>query len=434
MIASVISSQKLSKRYAIGTREPYVALRDVLANTFSMPTRLLRSGKNGAAAQPDHIWALRDVSFEIHEGEAVGIIGRNGAGKTTLLKILSRITRPTSGSAELRGRVGSLLEVGTGFHPELTGRENVFLSGGILGMKKREIAGKFDEIVAFAEVADFIDTPLKRYSTGMQMRLAFAVAAHLDPEILLVDEVLAVGDLRFQKKCMGKMGDIARAGRTLLFVSHNMRAVTDLCPRCLWIQHGHLIGDGTSTQVVTHYLNAEKSGDFDGTITENMHKNASGDVYFRRASLLDAEGREARNFFFGQPLRVALEYEVCRPVEAMRLAVAIEKMDGTIVCVLHNTDDSEQKLIDAVPGTYKATLDVDLPLMPGAYSIHLTAKPAPGYWGAGKSWDWVERVFDFFVEEFSQQGQGILPCGGAVRPNSKWRIQQMEMCEVERSY
>jgi len=228
----VIQAVGLGKRYAIGERARYLALRDVLGNAMKASMRLFGSNqRNGGSRSREQMWALRDVSFEIEQGEIVGLIGRNGAGKTTLLKILSRVTRPTVGFAEVHGRMGSLLEVGTGFHPELTGRENVFLSGAILGMGKHEILRKFDKIVAFAEVEQFIDTPLKHFSTGMQMRLAFAVAAQLEPEILLVDEVLAVGDLEFQKKCLGKMSEVSKGGRTIVFVSHQMGQIRRLCER-----------------------------------------------------------------------------------------------------------------------------------------------------------------------------------------------------------
>src|ERR1700691_5373052 len=241
MSNAVIHVDNLGKRYRIGEREPYLALRDVLTRAITAPARIFGPRKSAASSNGNgndngngdhsHIWALKDVSFDIRKGEVVGIIGRNGAGKSTLLKILARVTKPTRGYADIRGRMGTLLEVGTGFHPELSGRENVFLSGAILGMNKDEIRRKFDEIVDFAEVEKFIDTPLKHYSTGMQMRLAFAVAAHLEPEILLVDEVLAVGDAAFQKKCIGKMDSVTRTGRTIVFVSHNMAAVQSLCPR-----------------------------------------------------------------------------------------------------------------------------------------------------------------------------------------------------------
>jgi len=250
----VIRVKNLSKRYRIGQLvEPYKTLRDVIANAAAAPFRRLRQSSIKGNPDSKYIWALKDVSFEVKRGEVVGIIGRNGAGKTTLLKILSRITTPTEGYAEIHGRVGSLLEVGTGFHPELTGRENVYLSGAILGMKKREIDEKFDEIVKFAEVEKFIDTPLKYYSSGMQVRLAFAVAAHLEPEILLVDEVLAVGDAAFQKKCLGKMGDVAKEGRTVLFVSHNMGAVLNLCEWALWLNDGRVTFSGGTNNTVEKY-------------------------------------------------------------------------------------------------------------------------------------------------------------------------------------
>src|SRR6202035_2962430 len=238
-----IHVESLGKRYRIGRRARYLTLRDLFANALRSPARWFRSDSASASkGGPRYIWALRNVSFDLQEGEVLGLIGRNGSGKTTLLKILSRVTQPTEGSAEIRGRVGSLLEVGTGFHQELTGRENTYLNGAILGMGKKEIERKFDDIVAFAEVADFIDTPLKHYSTGMQMRLAFAVAAHFEPQILLVDEVLAVGDLAFQKKCLGKMGEVASGGRTIVFVSHQMSQIPRLCER------GFLLFGGTNLQ------------------------------------------------------------------------------------------------------------------------------------------------------------------------------------------
>src|SRR6266567_4267272 len=268
MTNTIIRAENLGKRYAIGDRERYLALRDVLTRALKAPARVFRARQplngNGRNGHQGHIWALKDVSFEVREGEVVGIIGRNGAGKTTLLKILARVTKPTRGFADVRGRMGSLLEVGTGFHPELTGRENVFLSGAILGMGRNEMAQKFDEIVAFAEVEDFIDTPLKRYSTGMQMRLAFAVAAHLEPEILLVDEVLAVGDINFQKKCLGKMGDVAQGGRTILFVSHQMNQIRRLCQRALWVGSGQIQKEGSTAEVVGAYETAMTSGQLDG--------------------------------------------------------------------------------------------------------------------------------------------------------------------------
>ncbi len=270
-----IKCEHLSKLYRIGEQERYKALRDVIADTAAAPFRRLRQtiSRNGrnengdgseirnpqSAIRDSYIWALDDVSFEVKRGEVVGIIGRNGAGKSTLLKILSRITKPTKGHAEIHGRVGSLLEVGTGFHPELTGRENIYLNGAILGMRKAEIERKFDEIVAFAEVEKFIDTPVKRYSSGMHVRLAFAVAAHMETEILLVDEVLAVGDAQFQKKCLGKIGDVARHGRTVLFVSHDMSAIQLLCSRAIRLSSGRIVGQGPAKEQVEDYIKVAKN-------------------------------------------------------------------------------------------------------------------------------------------------------------------------------
>jgi lipopolysaccharide transport system ATP-binding protein len=255
-----IRVEGLGKRYRIGRPQRYLALRDRLAGILRAPARVLSRGTNGTSHGHKEIWALRDVCLEVQPGEVVGLIGRNGAGKTTLLKILSRVTQPSAGWAEICGSVGSLLEVGTGFHPELTGRENIYLNGAILGMGQQEIRRKFDEIVAFAEVAEFLDTPLKHYSSGMQTRLAFAVAAHFEPQILMVDEVLAVGDLAFQKKCLGKMDEVARAGRTILFVSHQMNQIRRLCARVAWIDAGHLRMDGATSDVVSAYESSMSRG------------------------------------------------------------------------------------------------------------------------------------------------------------------------------
>ncbi|MEH1788134.1 MAG: ABC transporter ATP-binding protein [Nostoc sp.] len=256
MSDTVIQVENLGKKYIIGhqQQERYTALRDVIANKVKSLSTFIQNPKSKIQNYHEEFWALKDVSFEIKQGDRVGIIGRNGAGKSTLLKILSRITEPTQGSIKIKGRVASLLEVGTGFHPELTGRENIYLNGAILGMSKAEIQRKFDEIVAFAEVEKFLDTPVKRYSSGMYVRLAFAVAAHLEPEILIVDEVLAVGDAAFQKKCLGKMEDAGKEGRTVLFVSHNMSAIQALCKRSLVLSLGHLVVDANSSKAVKIYL------------------------------------------------------------------------------------------------------------------------------------------------------------------------------------
>ncbi len=267
-----IRAEALGKRYRITRRQRYLALRDLLGEVLLAPLRLLKRGSTSVSHEQREIWALFDVAFEVKPGEVVGVIGRNGAGKTTLLKLLSRVTEPSAGWAEICGSVGSLLEVGTGFHPELTGRENIYLNGAILGMSRREIGRKFDEIVTFAEVAEFLETPLKHYSSGMQTRLAFAVAAHFEPEILLVDEVLAVGDLSFQRKCLGKMDDVARDGRTVVFVSHQMNQIRRLCTRVIWIDGGRLRMDGPTAEVVSSYESAMSRGD----IGEGEEKRESG--------------------------------------------------------------------------------------------------------------------------------------------------------------
>jgi lipopolysaccharide transport system ATP-binding protein len=258
---SAIAIDGLAKRYQLGETRgafSYGSLRESLATSAQETWRRIRGGESRDARRgPDHIWALRDVSFSVEPGEVVGIVGRNGAGKSTLLKILSRITRPSEGTAEFRGRIGSLLEVGTGFHPELTGRDNVYLNGAILGMRRSEIARKFDAIVDFSGVRDFIDTPVKRYSSGMYVRLAFAVAAHLEPEILVVDEVLAVGDAAFQRQCLGRMQEVSNEGRTILFVSHNMPAITRLCSRAVLLASGRVVDDGPADRVVAKYLSSE---------------------------------------------------------------------------------------------------------------------------------------------------------------------------------
>ena len=292
MTDTVIHVEGLGKRYRVGERERYLALRDVLTRTFTAPLR------RGPRRTPDYLWALRDVSFDITRGEIVGLIGRNGAGKTTLLKLLSRITRPTAGFAEVHGRVGSLLEVGTGFHPELTGRENVYLSGAILGMRNSEIVRKFDEIVSFASVERFIDTPLKHFSTGMQMRLAFAVAAHLEPEILLVDEVLAVGDLEFQKKCLGKMSEVTRTGRTIIFVSHQMNQIRRLCQRCMWIDGGRIRFSGSMLEVVSAYEasfsalpSSGKNGNTEGNASTRFLSWRIAEPCSDKSNVLDGFGR-----------------------------------------------------------------------------------------------------------------------------------------------
>jgi lipopolysaccharide transport system ATP-binding protein len=375
MSSPAIQCNGLSKRYRIGLREPYGSLRESLTNIAAAPMRRLRGGfRRGItepAAQDSHFWALKEVSFEVERGEVLGIIGRNGAGKSTLLKILSRITEPTEGTATIRGRVGSLLEVGTGFHAELTGRENTYLNGAILGMKKAEIDRKFDEIVAFAELERFIDTPVKRYSSGMYVRLAFAVAAHLESDILLVDEVLAVGDLAFQKRCMEKMEDVTHQGRTILLVSHNMAAIFNLCRRAVLLDRGSLIASGDAGSVVERYLEAgNASGEAEAPTDGHKY---SDDFQFRRVRVLGVDEQPRAQLGLHEGVRLEIEYTIMRPVRGMTVFFRIENKKG--ICLLTSTDVDwapESQSITRMPGSYVARCLIPSQyLRPGRYAVDL---------------------------------------------------------------
>ena len=334
----------LGKKYRIGvTQERYRTLRDSLVDIVKSPylavQSKLRSGKNNNVGVTDgHIWALRNVSFDVKRGQVLGVIGRNGAGKSTLLKILSRVTEPTEGTVEIHGRVGSLLEVGTGFHPELTGRENIYLNGAILGMKRTEIDQKFDEIVAFSEVEKFIDTPVKRYSSGMYLRLAFAVAAHLEPEILVVDEVLAVGDAEFQRKCLGKMNDVAQEGRTVLFVSHNMSAILRLTQDTILLDKGNVILRAPTPEAVDYYMASgySQSGERLWDVEELPPDSAP----FRPLAIrvLDINGRVIETIRSTEPVRIEIEYVLDAPITGLRVGIYLLTMRGEFVFTSFDTD------------------------------------------------------------------------------------------------
>jgi lipopolysaccharide transport system ATP-binding protein len=364
-----IKVEGLSKLYRIGQREPYRTLRDSITKAFAAPIRWFQNPPSSVLhPSSDTIWALKDVSFDVKQGEVVGIIGRNGAGKSTLLKILSRITEPTKGYAEIRGRVGSLLEVGTGFHPELTGRENIYLNGAILGMSRREIEKKFDDIVAFAEVEKFIDTPVKHYSSGMYMRLAFAVAAHLDTEIVLVDEVLAVGDAAFQRKCLGKMGNVAREGRTILFVSHNMGAVNQLCQKGILLDQGEISAQGPGQEVISTYL-------LSVTETSGSYKTFSADpdksMQILSVAVTNDAGQPMSMFDTRSKICLDIQYQVYRPVVGGNLAIVVSR-NGTDLLSSFDTDTNPMLLTQRSPGIYR--YQVHLPtqyLKAGLYSVHL---------------------------------------------------------------
>lgn len=330
------------------------------------------SGSDSSTHSSDIIWALRDVSFEVKQGQVLGIIGRNGAGKSTLLKILSKITDPTSGYAEIRGRISSLLEVGTGFHQELTGRENVYLNGTILGMTKREVDSKFDEIVDFSGVEKFIDTPVKRYSSGMTVRLAFSVAAHLEPEILLVDEVLAVGDSAFQRKCLGKMESVAKEGRTVLLVSHNMGAITQLCGRALWLDSGQLSLTGPSSDVVSSYLCAGAQGQ--ATWHNPVASESDTEVQLRSVRLLSQDNQPTSVMMFGSPFKVEITYDVIEPIQNLSITYLLFNSEGTIVFESMDTDMPEWKERVREPGQYLAVCRVPENLLkPGRYRVSVVS-------------------------------------------------------------
>jgi lipopolysaccharide transport system ATP-binding protein len=365
MTTPIIEVRNVGKRYRIGgQRDRYLSLREEIGKRFSAAARR-------ESAHKREFWALRDVSFDVREGEAVGIVGRNGAGKSTFLKVLSRITPPTEGRIRSRGRVASLLEVGTGFHPELTGRENVFLNGAVLGMTRREIRAKFDEIVAFAEVEKFLDTPVKRYSSGMYVRLAFAVAAHLEPEILVVDEVLAVGDATFQKKCLGKMGDVTRSGRTVLFVSHNMAAVRDLCSRGVVLCDGRVRCVGPVEEAIADYLADARGGQ--AVVTFAKGAGSEGPVRFVRAGV-DQNGQTLPgDIDVRQPFEVWCEVNASAEAKGVEISMQVFASAGHPVFLSSFTDRTGE-LLTLSRGTHRFTVSVPaLFLSPGVYHVSLLA-------------------------------------------------------------
>ena len=411
----VIRAEGLSKLYHIGERERYATLRDVLMRTFkSTFAALTRNGERSVTRSQDAtIRALKDVSFEIKRGEVVGIIGRNGAGKSTLLKILSRITEPTEGEARIYGRVGSLLEVGTGFHSELTGRENIYLNGAILGMKKAEIDQKFDEIVAFAEVEKFLDTPVKHYSSGMYMRLAFSVAAHLEPEIVIVDEVLAVGDAAFQKKCLGKMGEVAREGRTVLFVSHNMSAVLNLCQRTFLLERGELIADGTPETTMKRYLQNLQTVR-SANLASHRDRRGRGRVRFSKVCLEDEEGQSIEQAMSGQTIRVALHYASQLESDLLncRISIAVEDPFGQTLFVCSTEMTSREPKCLPPTGTIRCSIE-RLPLSQGQYHLTLFLEvnhEVEDWLSSAMSFDVVDGDFFGSGRQYPQgwQGKGVL--------------------------
>jgi lipopolysaccharide transport system ATP-binding protein len=415
MSENAIVVENLSKRYLIGHRASghykYTALRDVVAREVRNFSRkavdLVRGRQVMQGDEVEEFWALKDISFEVKQGEVLGIIGRNGAGKSTLLKILSRITEPTEGRVTLHGRVSSLLEVGTGFHPELTGRENIFLNGAILGMTQREIRAKFDEIVAFAEVEKFLDTPVKHYSSGMYVRLAFAVAAHLEPEILIVDEVLAVGDLEFQKKCLGKMDEVSRRqGRTVLFVSHNMEAVLKLCTRGVFLAAGSINGKGEAKAVVSSYLSNQSSS----PRVVDLSSKKRPEYFPGRARVTTIAPSDAEGSWvipFGKPLAFDVAVTAEPSVTTISVEVGVFSSGGFEVASWSNKCDGNG--IAARPGETNLRIEFeDLRLLPGRYSLGI------GVWSERGFEDWVEAALFEVIASPASAAIHAQDLGGAL--------------------
>jgi lipopolysaccharide transport system ATP-binding protein len=413
-----LSVTNLSKSFNIDHRwnglGGHRTLHDDLMN---LPRRMFARFRQSKRPTSETFWALKDVSFDVRQGEVVGIIGANGTGKSTLLKILNRITEPTSGGADIYGRVGALLEVGTGFHPELTGRENVFLNGAILGMTRAEIKKKFDEIVAFAEIEKFLDTPVKRYSSGMYVRLAFSVAAHLEPEILLIDEVLAVGDASFQKKSLEKMEAVAaNDGRTVIFVSHSMPTIARLCPRAIWLQGGEIAADGPSDDVIQKYstvtlVDQDRVSWPDGFSNASVHE-----LKFKSIGLLDKNGLPTTHFDYSEPLSFELSYTIHQSLSFCRIGFVVHALDGTPVFEIYDVDD-DVKGGRREPGSYLIRCEVpgDL-LKPGRYSLSLNAG-IPGI----KNLVRLDGVLQFSINDPDLAGAAMnLPRVGVIRPKTKW--------------
>jgi homopolymeric O-antigen transport system ATP-binding protein len=426
----IIAAEHLAKSYLVGhqstERERYTALRDVIAREARNFARkgldFVRGRQIVQGDEIEEFWALRDVSFEVKRGGVLGVIGRNGAGKSTLLKILSRITEPDRGRAILRGRVASLLEVGTGFHPELTGRENIFLNGAILGMTKAEIRSKFDEIVAFAEVERFLDTPVKRYSSGMYVRLAFSIAAHLEPEILIVDEVLAVGDAEFQKKCLGKMEKVTRAeGRTVLFVSHNMAAVEAICHQCLWLEHGKLAAHGKPGDIIAAYLGATDKIVQHVSLKERNDRAGTGRVRAISFSIKDSGGNQVKKLRSGQSYKFMIGYENIG--EPIRNGVASFDVydEYNRVLLFRSTFTKESLALDA-RGVISCFVE-RLPLAKGSYTCSIYLSDADV-----ETLDYIEQAAPLVVEDgdFFGTGSAGLPSHCKVLTVAHWSSEKMQ--------
>ena len=416
----VLRTVGLGKLYQIGSeRQAYRTLRETLVQAATRPLERIRH-PGAATHASDELWALRYIDLEVRHGEAVGIVGRNGAGKSTLLKVLSHITEPTEGRVEIKGRVAALLEVGTGFHPELTGRENIQLNGAILGMTRAEIKSRFDEIVEFSEISRFLDTPVKRYSSGMFVRLAFAVAAYLEPEILVVDEVLAVGDANFQKKCLGKMEDVAGHGRTVLFVSHNMAAVTALCSRAVLLDNGRLVESGSTREVIDAYLQRGREAS-SRTLTQRTDRDGSGSMRFTALALEDDDGNSVTAATSGGSVTVRLDYSSAdgEPVHRAVVGIYVRGLYGQplFICLSRVAQDGFPNL--APSGSIRCRIP-ELPLLPGVYMFDVWCKVDEVLA------DRINHASELTVSEGDFFGSGKLPPreGGDFLVFHEWEVKE----------
>ena len=421
---SIITVENLSKRYRIGLREKqHDTLFGQLGSVLKAPFRnfrKLRSLRKFDGEDESVFWALKDINFEVQEGEVLGIIGHNGAGKSTLLKILSRVTEPTTGRITLHGRVGALLEVGTGFHPELTGRENIYMNGTILGMTKKEIDRKLDEIVDFSGVEKYIDTPVKFYSSGMKVRLGFSVAAHLDPEILVIDEVLAVGDVEFQRKCLGKMGEVSRSGRTVLFVSHNMAAVSKLCTRGILLKEGRSIYQGEVREVIERYLNSRKI--VQSSLKDMPRQYGTDDANYQSVRLVNQMEQTVEKIFYRQPITIEAELLVNKPIRA-GVDIVIKTFDE--VEVLHASSHLQHMTHKFQPGRYRIRFEIENNLVPGQYLLTLGIHHTRG----GITIDYCENINPFEVLEAGQEGEEPYPLKtkyGFIASHARIKINKAE--------
>ena len=415
-----IRLENVSKQYRIGkSQEGDRTLCETLIHTATLPFRRLRQNfqTEGNSCDEETFWAVKDVSFEVKRGEVLGIIGRNGAGKSTLLKILSRITEPTTGVGTINGRVGSLLEVGTGFHPELTGRENIYLNGAILGMRRAEIAGKFDEIVDFAEVDRFVDTPVKHYSSGMYLRLAFSVAAHLEPEILLVDEVLAVGDAAFQKKCLGKMHNVADHGRTVLFVSHNMAAVQALCRRGIYLSEGHIACDAAADEAVRSYVTGFTSG-AKRPLTLRTDRKGSGELRFTACWIENKQGGRVDRAMVGEDIRFCFAYKATKPSRNVYVAFNLQEQIGDAIINCNTTDVGEDLVLVPEEGVFVCEIK-KFPLRAGRYVGNLDCRVQ------GVLTDWIQGAFTVDISVGDYYGTGKLNSQSKVYVPQSWNVREM---------